>query len=675
VKSLYKKIKALMVGAKEIRNLISTALDDDQFQNLCQDDFPQVFDKFTTGQSKDQRVRTLVEFVVKQREIPRLLAAIQDLNPNAYAAFVAEHGDPLAASPATPLAAQPTPPQIVSIIPERVQITTCDVLVLVANPTGTVPLQLEKETELIKARLAEGEIGKGYVVQSVPVARAEDLSQYLLMYRPRVVHFAGHGHENGELIFTNAQNQSQPISAAALAGLFAVIGWRVECVVLNACFSFEKADELREQVDCVIGMNDAILDGSALRFAAGFYRGIGFGFGYRRAFDLGCNEIQLLNLPDHQTPRFVSARLEIEPVEQKRLETVEPTRSGTPRSGQAEAIWYPLGQAKATRYPLWFGTNRKPIDPSNISKGFSGERDQQLRFGTCQVTVPKSHKIGSIGSPWWQRLLTQTDDSLKLVQDSMMEWQSQAFWTNIQQALQDHDPSERMGLVFIHGFNVSFEAAALRAAQIGVDLQVPGVTAFYSWPSKGKLAGYPADEDSIRASEAYITEFLVNFVKHSGAKQVHLIAHSMGNRGLLRSIQRIAQQAQEQSQIRFGQIFLAAPDEDPDVFGDLAIAFQQVAQRTTLYISAKDKALASSGLIHNVPRAGFSPPITIVPGVDTVEVSKIDLTLLGHGYYGDARPVLQDMYSLIRQNTEPGERFGLNEVVLEQQKRYWTFVG
>jgi esterase/lipase superfamily enzyme len=651
-----------MVGAKEIRKLVDGALSDDDLQNLCQDDFPQVSAKFTSGQSKDQRVRALVEFVVRQIEIPKLLAAIKDVNPNAYAEFVAEHGDPLPAVPTS----QPAPPAEVRVVQKPVQPDTCDVLVLAANPTGTVPLQLEEETKLIKARLAEGETGRGYVVQSVPVARAEDLSQYLLMYRPRIVHFAGHGHENGELIFANAQNQAQPISATALANLFAVIGWRVECVVLNACFSFEKADELREQVDCVIGMNDAILDGSALRFAAGFYRGIGFGLAYRRAFDLGCNEIQLLNLPDQKIPRFVSSKMEIQVAEQQRQETVEATRSGTRGGDQA---------AEATRYPLWFGTNRKPIDPNNISKGFSGERDQQLHYGTCQVTVPKSHKIGSTGSPWWQRLLSQTDDSLKLVQDSIWEWQSQAFWTNIQQALQDHDPSERMGLVFIHGFNVSFEAAALRAAQIGVDLQVPGITAFYSWPSKGRLAGYPADEASIQASEAYITEFLVNFVKHSGAEQVHLIAHSMGNRGLLRSIQRIAQQAQELSQTRFGQIFLAAPDEDPDVFRDLAIAFQKVAQRTTLYISAKDKALASSGLIHNEPRAGFSPPITIVPGVDTVEVSKIDLTLLGHGYYGDARPVLQDMHSLIRQNAEPGDRFGLNEVVIEQQQRYWIFAG
>jgi esterase/lipase superfamily enzyme len=236
--------------------------------------------------------------------------------------------------------------------------------------------------------------------------------------------------------------------------------------------------------------------------------------------------------------------------------------------------------------------------------------------------------------------------------------------------LQQQDASERMALVFIHGFNVSFEAAALRAAQIGFDLQVP-LTAFYSWPSKGKLTGYPADEASIQASEPYIAEFLGQFATQSGAERVHLIAHSMGNRGLLRSIQRILQQAQAQSHVSFGQIFLAAPDEDPDVFRNLAAAYQTVAQRTTLYVSAKDKALATSGIIHDHPRAGFSPPVTIVPGVDTIEVSNIDLTLLGHGYYGDARDLLQDMHHLLLHNTPPEQRFGLREVVTGDD-RYWV---
>ena len=69
-----------------------------------------------------------------------------------------------------------------------------------------------------------------------------------------------------------------------------------------------------------------------------------------------------------------------------------------------------------------------------------------------------------------------------------------------------------MPSIFLHGYNVSFEEAALRAAQIGFDLSIRGAMAFFSWPSQGDLAGYSADEASIEASEFVIMEFLENFV-------------------------------------------------------------------------------------------------------------------------------------------------------------------
>jgi len=647
-----------MIGNKEVRQLIASALNDDQLQAICQDDFPRVFESFSSGQTKDQRVRLLVEFVIKQREIQKLLASIKELNPTAYAESTAQYGDSLTNSEKISLTPQTEDPRI---LPKPAEFTTCDILILAANPRGTNPLQLEKEVALIKSRLNESLGGKVYVVRVESTARAEDLSRYLLQYKPLIVHFAGHGSPSGDIIFENEQNQAQPVSSAALAGLFAAVKGQIECVVLNACFSFEKADELREQVRCVIGMGKDIDNESALKFAGGFYRGLGFGQGYETAFELGRSEIMLSNLPDTEVPRFVSSDMTIQDIQE-----VQPRIKRTYATTQT---------TEATLYPLWYGTNRKPIDASDRSKGFSGERDQQIHYGSCQVSVPKSHKIGSIGSSWWERLKTGTDDRLKLDKSSLRELNGDDCWLDIKRALEERDAGERMGLIFIHGFNVSFEAAALRAAQIGFDLQLPGVTAFYSWPSRGKLVGYPADEASIQASERFITQFLVDFVTKSGSEQVHLIAHSMGNRGLLRSIQRIVQQAQGQSNIRFGQIFLAAPDEDPDVFRDLAVEYQKVAQRTTLYISSKDKALASSGLIHDEPRVGFSPPITIVPGVDTVEVSNIDLTLLGHGYYSDARPVLQDMHGLLWQNTAPEQRFGLRKVVLEQQDYYWVIDG
>jgi Alpha/beta hydrolase of unknown function (DUF900) len=53
--------------------------------------------------------------------------------------------------------------------------------------------------------------------------------------------------------------------------------------------------------------------------------------------------------------------------------------------------------------------------------------------------------------------------------------------------------------------NVSFEGAAIRAAQLGVDLQVP-LTAFFSWPSRATVVGYTADEAS-----SLIADFPINF--------------------------------------------------------------------------------------------------------------------------------------------------------------------
>ena len=90
--------------------------------------------------------------------------------------------------------------------------------------------------------------------------------------------------------------------------------------------------------------------------------------------------------------------------------------------------------------------------------------------------------------------------------------------------------------------------------------------------------------------------------------------------------------------------------------------YPQLSERTTLYASAKDRALAMSKFLQDAARAGFTPPVTVVPGIDTVEVTDIDVTLLGHGYYGDAEAVLYDMSQLLTGNAEPATRPRLRAV-------------
>jgi esterase/lipase superfamily enzyme/Lon protease-like protein len=326
--------------------------------------------------------------------------------------------------------------------------------------------------------------------------------------------------------------------------------------------------------------------------------------------------------------------------------------------------------AADTEYIVWYGTNRRPVDPADASKGYSAERDTVVHHGSCRVFVPSSHKIGSIGSPWWKRFLIG-DDRLRLREVKSLGQEN--YWWAIASHLTMVSTNERHALVFVHGYNVSFEQAALRAAQIGFDLQVRGAMAFFSWPSRGRLGGYAADTASIEFSEDAITAFLVDFADRSGASTVHIIAHSMGNRGVLHAMDRIAQQARRRSKKkRFGQVILAAADVDAGVFRQRCAAYTRLAQRTTLYVTTRDLAIEASHWLYDFPRVGLMPPILVMPGIDTVNVTNVDLTRLGHGYVAEARSVLEDMHSLIARGEPPERRFGLRAANSAEGGRYWA---
>jgi esterase/lipase superfamily enzyme len=321
-------------------------------------------------------------------------------------------------------------------------------------------------------------------------------------------------------------------------------------------------------------------------------------------------------------------------------------------------------------YPVWYGTNRRPKLTRGEFSGYSSERDDKIHYGQCRVFVPKSHKIGSTGSPWWKRLLTQTDDRLKLL--GTRPYTPDSFWDAISAQLAPFASREKRAIVFIHGYNVSFEAAALRAAQIGFDLQIKTPMAFFSWPSQGRLKGYSADEATIDVSEGALEDFLVDFVERSGAAFVHLIAHSMGNRGLLRAVNSIVANAQHRSRRHFGQIILAAADVDADFFRSHCNAYTTISDRTTLYVSKRDYAVEASHWIHAFPRVGLVPPLFVTDGIDTINVTNVDMTMLGHGYVAEARDVLIDMHRLLDEGAAPDRRFGLRPRHNEHGQRYWV---
>jgi esterase/lipase superfamily enzyme len=228
--------------------------------------------------------------------------------------------------------------------------------------------------------------------------------------------------------------------------------------------------------------------------------------------------------------------------------------------------------------------------------------------------------------------------------------------------------------VFIHGFNVSFEDAARRTAQIHYDLKFDGAPIFFSWPAHDRfILTYAADETNVAWSAPHFKQFLLEIVKHSGAQSINLIAHSMGNRALAAALREIELEMHQQARL-FNQVILAAPDIDADDFrNNIAPAMQRTAQRLTLYASAHDEALLASQFIHRGPRAGDAGDgLIVIPGVDTIDVTAIDTSLWGHSYYGSSNPVLHDLRMLLSRAIPPRDRTWLSPAERDGLT-YWIF--
>lgn len=329
---------------------------------------------------------------------------------------------------------------------------------------------------------------------------------------------------------------------------------------------------------------------------------------------------------------------------------------------------------RARMYQIWYGTNRRPVDRARLDAGFADEGEPDpltVHYGTCQVAIPRSHRFGSLGSSFFQRWVTWTDDRLQL--RLIRSEEPAAFWRGIQDELLRWDECDRQVLVFLHGFNVTFQEAALRAAQLGFDLNFPGVMSFFSWPSCGQGRKYTVDEATIDSCERPITEFLLKLVEDVGAERVHIVAHSMGNRPLLRAVRTIADDSALNQRIKFGQIVLAAPDVDARLFRQLGPAYPLLSQRTTHYVSPRDRAVGLSRWLHGHDRAGFAPPLTLVQGIDTIQVPKLNSEFFGHNFFASAEALLSDIYTLLRSNVAPGARprFRPDEVQTQDGLPYW----
>jgi len=289
------------------------------------------------------------------------------------------------------------------------------------------------------------------------------------------------------------------------------------------------------------------------------------------------------------------------------------------------------------------------------------------------VSIPKDHKPGMLESPSiWRHEDPSRDVVLLGVNPFSSPEADKTFFDEL--AGQIATAKSHQVFVFIHGFNNTFEDAIRWTAQMAHDIHFEdeGVAVVYSWPSAARFVDYPADEATVEWTELHLRTFLEELLSQTHATAIHLIAHSMGNRALVRVLSRMALESSPAAQPKFNQVVMAAPDIDAGVFKQIAGTFVPVATHVTIYVSSRDKALIASRKFHTYPRVGYTyPTVTIVPNIDTIDVSALNTSFSGHSYLVDNRLILSDIARLINAWVPPDER-GLAPH-LQNNQTYWTF--
>jgi hypothetical protein len=143
------------------------------------------------------------------------------------------------------------------------------ILFLAANPSGTDRRALDQEASSIRKELERNGYRDRFELVTWWAAEPHDLLRGLRELKPAIVHFSGHGGQNG-LFFQTAKGDAQVVSPAAIAETFGAAGASVQLVVLSACYSEAPAEALLAHVACVVGMGGALHDDMSRAFAIGF---------------------------------------------------------------------------------------------------------------------------------------------------------------------------------------------------------------------------------------------------------------------------------------------------------------------------------------------------------------------------------------------------------------------
>lgn len=345
------------------------------------------------------------------------------------------------------------------------------------------------------------------------------------------------------------------------------------------------------------------------------------------------------------------------------------------RTAEAEPLFeraLAIPKSDIKQLNVLFATNRRREDGKQ-TVAFSGERADRLSFGRGVLLAAREQVVQraerrAAGSGLLDR------SPAALTSEQVLAIRKIDMAGNIGQLAKGLRSIPEDALIFVHGYNVEFEDALKRTAQIAFDLDYNGVLLAFTWPSSAKLLGYGYDRESARISVNYLIEFLDALAREMPGTRLHVVAHSMGNLVVLSALEKIALRGAADRKLSLGEVILAHPDVDQERFRQLARAAKDLGVRMTLYTSRDDRAMWISRLLSGKDRPGGEP--IVVPSVDTIDITGLGARLWSsnHTVYAANPIVFGDMARLIASGERPPDRrTRYFEQVPTQDGAYWRY--
>jgi Cdc6-like AAA superfamily ATPase len=166
-----------------------------------------------------------------------------------------------------------------------------NILILASNPRKD--LNLDREIRDLKKVINRHGKEAQLEVEIELAVRPEDLPELFLEHQPLIVHFCGHGTGEKGLVLQNDAGREQLVSTNTFSNVLALFNDKVQCVLLNACYSEVQAQAIIEHINYVIGMSQEIRDDAAIAFATGFYQAFAHGKSIDESYQHGCVAIQI----------------------------------------------------------------------------------------------------------------------------------------------------------------------------------------------------------------------------------------------------------------------------------------------------------------------------------------------------------------------------------------------